>query len=86
MWLFAKCIEATRRPGFIDAQHHTDGVYRRAGHVRRNGGHDAGMAVTFPESLRSRSPEWSTTFPESLVTLDRNTQLLDQKVKQLGPQ
>jgi len=36
MWLFAKCIEATRVPGFIDAQHRTDGVYRRAGHVHRN--------------------------------------------------
>ena len=76
MWLFAKCIEATRAPGFVYAQHRTDGVYHRAGHVRRYGGHDAGIAVTFPESLRSRSPESSTTFPESLVTLDRNTHSL----------
>lgn len=48
MWLFAKCIEATRAPGFVYAQHRTDGVYHRAGHVRRNGDHDAGIPpVTF---------------------------------------
>jgi hypothetical protein len=34
----------------------------------------AGMAVTLPESLRSRSPESSVTLPESPVTFDRNTQ------------
>ena len=43
MWLFAKCIEATRTPSFIDAQHRAGAVYRRAGYVRRNGGHDAGI-------------------------------------------
>jgi len=33
----------------------------------------AGLAVTLPESLRSRSSESSVTFPESPVTFDRNT-------------
>ena len=48
MRLFAKCIEATSRAGFIHAQHHAGGIYRRAGHVRRNGGHDVGIPpVTF---------------------------------------
>ena len=48
MKLFAKCIEATSRAGFIHAQHRAGGIDRRAGHVRRNGGHVAGIpAVTF---------------------------------------
>ena len=43
MRLFAKCIETTSRAGFIHAQHHAGGICRRAGHVRRNGGHVAGI-------------------------------------------
>jgi len=40
----------------------------------------AGMAVTLPESLRSRSPESSVTLPESPVTFDRNTHNPNQVV------
>jgi hypothetical protein len=39
------------------------------------------MAVTLPESLRSRSAESSVTFPESVVTLDRNTHKLKSKTQ-----
>ena len=43
----------------------------------------AGMVVTMPESLRSRSPESSVTLPESPVTFDRNTHDGKQQVVQM---
>jgi arsenite-transporting ATPase len=69
-------LEATRPAGLIYAQHRADGVYRRADwRDRLQWSRSSESAVTFPEFLADSFAGLAVTFPESPVTLDRNTQL-----------
>jgi hypothetical protein len=74
--LSKKGQEATRPAGLVYAQHRGDGVYRRADwRDRLQRSRCSESAVTLPESLPLTFAGLAVTFPESPVTLDRNTQL-----------